>query len=205
MIKRVPVAFMLAAVVSFGIFYLMQTLIATGKNALTDDATSTFVDFVRVKKQAEVEKKDRTPPKPPPPPKQPPKPETPKTVARQTSSSDNSFAIGDVAVDSDISIDSGFSGAASGEGDYLPIVKVAPVYPRQALRRGLEGYVLVSFTVTKLGTVIDPVVIEASPEGVFDKAALAAVLKFKYKPRVVNGQAIDVAGVKNLIRFELEK
>lgn len=205
MIKRAPFAFILAAVVSFGIFYLMQALIATGKNALTDDVSSTFVDFVRVKKDTQVEKKERTPPKPPPPPQQPPKPDTPKTVAQQTNTGDSGFAIGNIAVDSDISIDSGFSGANSGEGDYLPIIKVAPVYPRQALRRGLEGYVLVSFTVTKLGTVIDPVVIEASPENVFNKAALAAVKKFKYKPRVVNGQAIDVAGVKNLIRFEIEK
>ena len=67
------------------------------------------------------------------------------------------------------------------------------------------GYVVVEFTVTSLGTVTDPVVLEAEPPGVFDKAALDAVKKFKYKPQVVEGSAVDVAGVRNIIRFELDK
>jgi protein TonB len=94
-------------------------------------------------------------------------------------------------------------GGFSSDGEYLPIVKVAPVYPRRAQTRGIEGYVLLEFVVTKTGAVTDPVVIEASPPGIFDRAAMQAALKFKYKPKVVNGEAIDVAGVRNLITFEL--
>ncbi|MFZ8915632.1 MAG: energy transducer TonB, partial [Pseudomonadales bacterium] len=75
--------------------------------------------------------------------------------------------------------------------------------PRRALTRGIEGYVLLEFTVTKLGTVENPVVVEADPPGIFDRAAQQAALKFKYKPKVVNGEPIDVAGVRNLITFEL--
>ena len=69
--------------------------------------------------------------------------------------------------------------------------------------RGLEGYVLIEFTVTRTGAVANPVVIRSEPPNVFDRAALAAVLKFKYKPRVVDGEPIDVPGVQNMIRFEL--
>ena len=91
----------------------------------------------------------------------------------------------------------------SSDGEYLPIVKVAPVYPRRALSRGIEGYVIVEFIVTKQGTVRDPKVITAEPQSIFDRAALDAALKFKYKPRVVNGEAVEVAGVQNKISFQI--
>ena len=90
------------------------------------------------------------------------------------------------------------------DGEFLPIMKVAPEYPRGAASRGIEGYVLLEFTVTASGSVRDPVVVDARPPGVFDRAATAASLKFRYKPRVLNGQPVDVRGVRNLILFELE-
>ena len=104
----------------------------------------------------------------------------------------------------DIAVSSGFGVAAgTADGDYLPIVKVAPVYPRRAVDRGIEGYVIVEFTVTKTGAVRDPVVVEYHPSTIFNKAAINAALKFKYKPRVVNGEPIEVHGVLNRITFEL--
>ena len=78
------------------------------------------------------------------------------------------------------------------------------MYPRRAQTRGIEGYVILEFVVTKTGSVRDPVVIEAKPPGIFNRAALQAALKFKYKPKVVNGEPIDVAGVQNRITFELQ-
>ena len=109
--------------------------------------------------------------------------------------------VGDV----DIAVSPGFGiTAGSADGDYLPIVKVAPVYPRRAVDRGIEGYVIVEFTVTKTGAVRNPRVVEYDPSTIFNKAALAAALKFKYKPRIVNGEAIEVHGVLNKITFKLE-
>jgi protein TonB len=89
------------------------------------------------------------------------------------------------------------------EGDYLPIVRVAPVYPARALSRGLEGYVDLEFTVTPAGTVADPVVIY-STSSLFERAAMQAVLKFKYKPRVKDGVPVAVPGVKTRISFQIE-
>ena len=77
-------------------------------------------------------------------------------------------------------------------------------FVRSAIDRGIEGYVIVEFTVTKTGAVKDPVVVEYHPSTIFNKAALAAALKFKYKPRIVNGEPIEVRGVLNKINFELE-
>ena len=85
---------------------------------------------------------------------------------------------------------------------FLPILKVAPVYPRYALERNLEGHVLLEFAVTTTGAVRDPVVVDATPPGVFDAAAIAAASKFIYKPKVVQGEPVEVTGVRNRIVFE---
>ena len=97
------------------------------------------------------------------------------------------------------------AGLQATDGEYLPIVKVAPQYPRRALNRGIEGYVIVEYTVTKQGTVKDPIVIEAKPQGTFDKAAIKSALRYKYKPRVIDGEPIEVQGVQTKITFQLEK
>ncbi|WP_020210126.1 energy transducer TonB [Gilvimarinus chinensis] len=95
-------------------------------------------------------------------------------------------------------------------GDYLPIVKVAPQYPRTALSRGIEGEVVVSFTVTATGATRDVVVLSAqtldgSPTSVFNRAAIRAAEGFKYKPRIENGVAQEVHGVQNRFLFELAR
>ena len=95
------------------------------------------------------------------------------------------------------------AGLQATDGEYLPIVKVAPQYPRRALSRGTEGYVLLEYTVTKSGTVKDPVVIDAKPKGTFDRAAIKSALRYKYKPRVVDGKPIEVHGVRTKIRFKI--
>jgi protein TonB len=96
------------------------------------------------------------------------------------------------------------SGMASGDGEYLPIVKVAPIYPRRAQTRGITGYCIVEYTVTTSGAIRDPRAVDCQPEGVFEKASVKAALKFKYKPRVVDGEAIEVAGVQNKFTYTLE-
>jgi TonB family protein len=89
------------------------------------------------------------------------------------------------------------------DSDYLPIVKVSPVYPPRAAARGIEGYVVIEYTVTPAGTVSDIVVIESSSP-LFERSALEAAAKFKYKPRVVGGESVAVSGVRAIIRFELD-
>lgn len=100
-------------------------------------------------------------------------------------------------------IDIGVNIGVAGEGEYLPIIRVAPMYPRRALQRNIEGYVIVEFDVNKEGVVENAKVFQAEPKDVFDSSAVAAVLKFKYKPRVINGEAQYVKGVKTKIRFNL--
>jgi len=102
----------------------------------------------------------------------------------------------------DISISG--SGMATGDGEYLPIVKVAPMYPRRAQTRGITGYCIVEYTVTTSGAIRDPRAVDCQPSGVFEKESVKAAAKFKYKPRVVDGEAIEVGGVQNKFTYELE-
>lgn len=106
----------------------------------------------------------------------------------------------------DVSKSSGKSSAATtlADGDAAPVKKAAPRYPRRAAVRGIEGFVVVSFTVDEKGNVVDPKVIEEEPKNTFNRAALQAIKKFKYRPKVVNGQAVPAKDVQNVFRFKLE-
>lgn len=200
MLVRYLIGVAAAAVVTFTLFFIMQSLIHSDRSPFTEAPTGKLVDFVRLPEEQEVVRKNRKPEPPPPPDEPPPDMPTPDFDNADVSVG---VDIGAVDVNFNANIDAG--AGFSSDGEYLPIVKVAPVYPRRALSRGIEGYVLLEFVVTKTGAVRDPVVIESKPPGIFDRAAIQAALKFKYKPKVVNGEPIDVPGVRNRITFELTK
>jgi protein TonB len=208
---RAAIAIVLGALVAFGLLFLMQALIATGQTAITETKSTRIVDFVRVKREERLESKRAKPDRPPNPDEPPPEAPQPSMDSSTGDAGDAQAvqAVHDAPVpvaDVDIAVSPGFGIAAgSADGDYLPIVKVAPVYPQRAIDRGIEGYVIVEFTVTKTGAVRDPRVVEYHPSTIFNKAALAAALKFKYKPRIVNGEPIEVRGVLNKITFQLEE
>jgi protein TonB len=90
------------------------------------------------------------------------------------------------------------------DGDVLPIVRFPPDYPPRALAAGVEGWVQVRFSVTAIGTVSDAIVVASEPRAIFDKAALDAVARWRYNPRVENGTAVERVGLQTIIRFELE-
>jgi len=200
MIGRYAFSIVIGTVVTLSLLFIMQLLIVTGKKALTDPRERHKLEFVRVKKNESLNTQDFTPEKPPKPPETPP--ETPPQDMDNIDPDSPSINVSrpEISANTDIG---GPGGMNIAEGDYLPIVRVAPVYPSRALSRGLEGFVDMSFTVTTTGTVKDPIVMQ-STSSLFERAATRAVLKFKYKPRVVDGVPVEVVGVKTRITFELE-
>ena len=197
MIARYATSIGIGTAVTFGLLFIMQLLIATGRGALTEASTFRVTDFVRVERNEIIETKKEKP-------EQPPEPETPPEMPSPSSAEnfDNSMAVSMSAPSIDAGISVGGIGFGVSDGEYLPIVKVAPVYPSRALSRGLEGYVIVEFTVTTNGSVRDVSVVE-STSTLFERAASEAALKFKYKPRVIDGQPVEVPGVRNKITFEI--
>jgi protein TonB len=209
-VLKLIVAVVAGAIVASGLLFLMQALIASGQTAITEVSVTRVVDFVRVKREERLESK-RAKPDRPPNPDQPP-PEAPQPSMNESTNLGGDATAVEAAhnapvpvADVDIAVSPGFGIAAgSADGDYLPIVKVAPIYPQRAIDRGIEGYVIVEFTVAKTGSVKNPRVVEFHPSTIFNKAAVDAALKFKYKPRIVNGEPIEVHGVLNKITFKLE-
>jgi protein TonB len=203
-VLRLLLGFLLAGVVTLTLVWTMQYLITTADRSMDEGKRGHMVDFVRLKREELVQRKQQKPRKPPPPEAPPPEPPAPQLD--DVTPSAEKIAVRSVSVDTDINISaSGFS-LGTGDGEYLPIVKVAPIYPRRALSRGIEGWVILEFTVTKAGTVRDVKVIESEPKStIFHQAASRAAEKFKYKPRVIDGVATEVPGVQNKITFKIEK
>ncbi len=201
MLGRYAISIVVGSIVTVSLLFVMQLLIVTGKQALTKPRERFQLEFVRVKRNENLNVEDIVPEKPPKPPETPP--ETPPQDMDNINPDAPKISIAPPAVSNTQDI-GGPGGMNIAEGDYLPIVRVAPVYPARALSRGLEGFVDLMFTVTTAGTVKDPVVIQ-STSSLFERAAIRAVLKFKYKPRVVDGVPVEVPGVKTRISFMLEE
>jgi len=195
--SRYGVAILVGAGVTFGLLFVMQYMIAAGQGGMNNNDPYRIVDFVRVERNEVIEKKKEKPEKPPEPQVQPDMPEP------QISNFDSAVKVAMVAPP--VTMTSGMGGLNFGvsDGEYLPIVKVAPIYPQRAAQRGLEGYVIVQYTVTTTGETRDVVVIE-STSTLFDRAAVESALKYKYKPRIIDGTPVEVAGVTTKIIFELE-
>lgn len=201
MIGRYAFAVVIGTVVTLSLLFVMHLLIATGKAALTKPRDRANLEFVRVRRNESLNVEDFTPEKPPKPPETPP--ETPPQDMDNVDPNAPTINVAPPQVTASTDI-GGPGGMNIAEGDYLPIVRVAPVYPARALSRGLEGYVDMQFTVTTTGTVKDPLVL-FSTSSLFERAATRAVLKFKYKPRVVDGLPVEVPGVKTRITFQIEE
>ncbi len=200
-IVRLAIGLILGLMITAGLFWMMQYLIATADRSLNESSTGALLEFVRLKRDESIQRRQLKPKKPPPPDAPPPQPPTPKLESLDPSA--EKIAIAAVPVETDIEMSGGFS-LGVGEGDYLPIVKVAPIYPARALQRGLEGFCVVQYTVTSLGTIKNPVVIQDQcTSSLFHRASLQAALKFKYKPRVIDGEAVEVPGVQNKFTYEI--
>jgi protein TonB len=94
--------------------------------------------------------------------------------------------------------------------DILPkypsaVSKVNPRYPDRALELGREGEVEIEFTIATDGSVKDAVVVRSVPEGVFDSAAMNALIHWRYTPGEINGKLVEVPGRRAIIKFKLSK
>jgi len=200
-LPRIFIGVVLGLVVTLFLFWFMHYMILTADRVLDESGRGSMVDFVRVQRDETIQRRQLKPKKPPPPEAPPPQPPTPKLDNLDPTA--EKIAIAAVPVTTDIEMTGGFS-LGVGEGDYLPIVKVAPIYPQRALTRGVQGFCVVEYAVTRQGTTKDPFVVEDQcTSSLFHRASLQAALKFKYKPRIIDGEAVEVRGVQNKFTYEI--
>lgn len=190
----------LAALITIVLFYFMQALIATGGEldqrvnvVRIVDATMPEIEMEvirEVERPEEIEQVQEVP-------------DVPDRNIEMDGGSD--LNISRDVVDVDIGLDIGGASLGVSDGEMLPLVNIQPTYPTRAAQRGIEGWAQVSFTVTETGGVRDVIVVDAEPAGMFDQASIRAAERFRFQPRVVNGQPVEVPNVQYVFRFQLEE
>lgn len=183
---------------AFLLLFAMQYLIATGQTVNQNDTAFRFLPYVRVQAEETVNVEDRRRQRPPAPEPQP---------LTQTSPNNEMDPLVTTLVLPPPAVDPGSNPKRRQigvvDGTHMPLFKAAPDYPERARRRGIQGHCTVEYTISSLGTVVNPSVVSCS-DAVFERASIKAALKFKYRPRIVNGQAVAVAGQRNRFMFELD-
>jgi protein TonB len=194
---RFPVALAIGLFLNAGMFYVLYSLTNVTFDIEVREATR--IEFTRTRRDTQTEsrreeKVEREPP--------PPTPEVPNISASSADVGGNVLTLAPV-VDTSGAMQ-GLSISAGSDRDVVPLVRINPDYPPRALSRGTEGWVQVQFTITETGSVTDAIVVAAEPKGVFDDAAIKAILRWKYNPKVEGAQAVARKGVQTILRFQLE-
>lgn len=181
-----------AVVITFFLFIGMYYLVNMANHNKPSDDDGISIDFGPVKVDEEINQKQRRIPKKPPPPKDPPPP--PKMNVQQNQTVQNQMPTPNIpALDLGVGGDGPFLGAMGQgvdmgkDGGIIPIVTIQPNYPRKALIAKIEGWVKIEFTITETGAVISPKVIKSKPVRIFDREAIRAILKYKFKPKIIDG------------------
>ena len=196
-----------AALITLGLFFLMVALISLGDDSIPTDNSRKLGDVIMPERDIDTlfDNVD--------------KPEEPDQQPEDIAQPELDLA---PLAGVDVSLPkpkANFAGSGSffRDGEYIPLFKVTPIYPRRAQERGIMGYAVVAFTITETGTVENAVPLEGmcgdptNPEtvyrqcSIFNSAASRAALKLKYKPKIVDGKAVRVDDVPHKFTFILEE
>ncbi len=192
MMKRLLLAFLLGTAFSTAMFWVLWSLV--GQPIGTDETiTAHRIEFSRMRQDTEAaNKRDKKPERTPPPQVQVPR------IMPTMASVDPSLEKFSVTIDMAMKISPG------ADTDVIPLVRIPPDYPRRAAQRGIEGWVLVQFTITPTGSVTDAKVVDADPKGMFEEAAIRSILRWRYNPKIEDGQPVERVGVRQVVRFMMD-
>jgi len=176
--------------VTVGLFFFMYYLIANPNTALGNTGPTVSIAFEQIDIDDDMKLKEREIPKKPPPPKEPPPP--PKMQVQDVTPTPMPMPM-------NLNLDLAYSGTGpylgpmgvdrNADGEVIPLVRIQPIYPRKAAMDRLEGWVEVEFTITETGGVTD-VAVQGYSDRIFVRPAVRSILKWKFKPRVEDGQAL---------------
>ena len=196
-----------SSLITVALFFIMVILIALGDSGIKEDTSVKLTDIVMPEREidtfmSELDKPDK-------PDEQPEDIAQPELDLQPLTGLDVSIAKPKPNFKA--------GGSFFRDGEYIPLFKVVPIYPRRAQERGIMGYAVVSFTITETGTVENPEPIEGMcgdptdpetvyrPCSIFNSAASRAAVKLKYKPKIVDGNAVRVDDVPHKFTFILEE
>jgi len=183
---RIPLIIATAVVVNILMFTAIEMMVGMKRVRLTDANNVDISEFIRMAEESRDVRSRRDPKAPDKPPQ-----EMQQDMRRLNAATDSNLS--GMSIDlPDIDIDIGIGGDIAIARELTPLVRVPAEYPISALSRRIEGFVILGFTVTESGSVTDAEILRAEPPGIFDRAALRAVSRFKYQPQFVDGKPVQV-------------
>ena len=199
----------LSVIITTVLFFIMVILISLGDSGMKEDTSVKLADVVMPERQidtfmTEVDKPEK-------PEEQPEDIAQPDLDLQPLTGIDVSLAKPKANFKA--------GGSFFRDGEYIPLFKVVPIYPRRAQERGTMGYALVEFTITNTGSVEDAKALEGyctnsdpsdpsaefRPCTMFNSASARAAIKLKYKPKIVDGKAVPVEGVLHRFTYILDE
>lgn len=210
MLAKFGFSFVGAVALALLVFFAMRLLVATDGFFMEPDKNRTYLNFVRVDtSNSEVNTKDRRLPEPPPPPEA--QPDVPQ-LSNQMMSNTADLSMDMPKISTQVNSGGGpFLGSlAAGDGmsgfdtDVIPVVRVPPAYPQRAKQARLEGKVTMAVTIRPDGTVADVQVLESDPPRLFDQAAVQAMQRWKFRPKIVGGKP-EAQRARQTIEFKLNQ
>ncbi len=197
MIARYLSATGTGTLMALSLLYVMQLLIGIQPGVISDPSPGIPVDWISLTKQ------EKSPPPPKPKVDKRKITDSPVPPARRNYGGESIRVTPAVPTSTAVpSIELGIESAFV-DGPLVSLMRSAPIYPVDAARRGLEGYVIVEFDVLETGYVANVRVIESSHR-VFEKSAVRAASKFRFKPLVIDGVPLPTIGLRNRFRFEMD-
>ncbi|MEQ8860755.1 MAG: energy transducer TonB [Pseudomonadales bacterium] len=203
-----------ALLINLGLYLLMENMIARDPTRVLGLIDAQTIEFVRTPLEDETRTKDRRR-KPPPKPQEIKRPRADvENIASRASALPTDVtafevtsllgAGGGVALGQRLVEGTGESMELVMASDLTVISMLPPQYPPSAAMRELEGWVEMVFYVNEDGSVRDPMVVDSRPGSVFNSAAEAAALRWRFRPVVRNGQPVTVRA-RIHIDFDLPK
>ncbi|WP_340681026.1 TonB family protein [Paraglaciecola sp.] len=192
---------LLASIITFALFVMMQKLIANDGEGIIQPLPSPVINITHEFKESPVIER----PQPKPMPEPLPRPEKNIKISEPTPDNKDIFA----HYRPEIKIQN--SGLPNNtqlgltDGQAIPVVRMEPKYPIDAARAGIEGWVKLLFSIDILGQVQDIQVLDAQPNRIFDREAKRALAKWKYKPQVISGVPQAQQGLMVVLDFKLNQ
>ena len=208
--KTLSISAISGIIISLALFWLMQAMISNNQQGFNKTDNLQMTEFVRLKRDTKLQTKNREIPDEPPPEKRPPPPkmQMQQVQVTQTTAPKMDMPNLDIPLQTDRFSGSLLGGLQMNAGEIstnvIPLLRIPPRYPMRAANRHIEGWVKVEFTITEQGTVKNPVVVDAHPSKIFDRAALQAIKRWKFKAKIIGGEAFEQRAIQ-VLQFKLSK
>ena len=208
--SRIVLSLFSGIAIALALFWAMHYMITNNQQGLRKTSDVRMIDFIRFKRDTKIQSKDRQIPEKPIPKERPvqPKLKLHSAQVKQTEIPDMDMPNLDIPLQNSSFAGSVLTGLQVGKGqistNVIPLVRIPPTYPMRAANRRIEGWVKVEFTITKEGKVKDAVVVASQPGTIFNRAALKAIKRWKFKPHIIAGEAYEQRAVQTL-KFNLSR